>query len=230
MNKKKEKKQRSHEPPTKYSAKAMANLDRRNGWVCSYISKCRIRTQRQRQWLTSYDQFNEYEQNHTFINFKMTVFMITWVFDVDFSSSVLLDFPFLFFFVYTYIWVTYDHHINWRIRRARIQQMDFMLEMSDYYHHSLNCSIHQIAPIGTWKEKRDLRQKVSTPCDDFSLSLLFYWRLRKTRDQENGRKKSSTMIIASHLVCDARMTKEKNSNILSIYTFPFFSHLYRWTL
>ncbi len=114
--------------------------------------------------------------------------------------------------------------INWRIRRARIQQMDFMLEMSDYYHNLLNCSIHQIAPIGTWKEKRDLHQKVSTPCVDFSLSLfiLFHWRLRKMRDQENGRKKSSTMIIASHLMCDARMTKEKNSNILSIYPFPFF--------
>jgi len=27
--------------------------------------------------------------------------------------------------------------------------MNFMLEMRDYHHHSVNCSIHQIAPIGT---------------------------------------------------------------------------------
>ena len=47
----------------KHSVKATANFARRNGCVCSYIHKCRIR--RKRQWLTCYDQFSEYEQNHT---------------------------------------------------------------------------------------------------------------------------------------------------------------------
>jgi hypothetical protein len=68
MNKKKRKERTLTRAASKYSAKAMVNFVRRNGWVCSYIYKCRIR--RQRQWLTCYDQFNEYEQNHTFINLR----------------------------------------------------------------------------------------------------------------------------------------------------------------
>jgi hypothetical protein len=79
---------------TKQSVKAIANFVRRNGCVCSYIYKSRIR----RQWLTCYDQFNEYEQNHTFINFKMTVFMIFECLMLTFSlCTVLLSFSFLFF-------------------------------------------------------------------------------------------------------------------------------------
>lgn len=76
-----EKRERAHTwAATNYSVKAMVIFARRERvGVCSYISKCRMKKKkrRQRRWLTSYDLFNEYEQNHTFINFKMTVLMST---------------------------------------------------------------------------------------------------------------------------------------------------------
>ncbi len=223
MNKKKKKRKERAltRAATKYSAKAMANFVRRNGWVCLYISKCRIR--RQRQWLTCYDQFNEYEQNHTFINFKMTVFMITWVFDVDFSSSVLLDFPFLFF-VYTYIWLTYDHQLkNSKSKHTTdgFYAWDERLSSSfiELFNTSNRTNWHLKEKTGsTPKSIGPLRRSLSS--DDYV-----------KQETENGRKKSSTMIIASHLMCvwecDARV--KKNLKYTFTFTFPFLSRSSRWT-
>jgi len=157
--------------------------------VCSYIYKCRMK--RQRQWLTCYDQFNEYEQNHTFINLKMTVFMIVRVFDVDFSSSVLLYFPFLFF-SYVYIWLTYDH----QSKNSKSKNTTDGFYAWDERLSSSFIELPNASNRTNWHLKKETYTKKYQPLYD-GFSHDDYVK----HETKIGRKKSSTMIIASLHFC-----------------------------
>ena len=137
------------------------------------------RKRRQRQWLTCYDQFNEYEQNHTFINFKNdSLDEYTVMFDVDFSSSGLLStFPFL------------RHLLMINNERGFEEQCSHTHTHTHTPNRWILCfrwaiiiiiSIHWIAQyIKSHQlalEEKDLRQKVSA-----SLWRSLSWWLRKTR-------------------------------------------------
>jgi hypothetical protein len=130
-------------------------------------------------------------------------------------------FPFLSFFLFIYmtnLWSSIDEFKEQAYNRWILCSRWAIVIIIHW-----NCPMSLIAPIGTWKE-RDIQQKVTA-------SL---WRFLSSDDYvkqetENGRKKSSTMIIASHpcmCVSDARIMYLKYT---FTFTFPFLSSSCRWT-
>ena len=132
------------------------------------------------------------------INFKMTVYRSEGLFDVDFWSMRSLTSSSSSHPSTTHVWWSIEDTFLFFFWRASRQQMDFMLELSDY-HHSLNCSIQHIAPIGTSERQRKREsERERHEAKRIGLSrrrCLSRW-LRQMRGTD-VEKESSWMIIAS---------------------------------